>query len=331
MMRTSRYAFILAKIYGAIAKSFIGENYREILRVRKVADLFDRLFPAEKKDLPEYVLTSELEGRIVRESIRSMIKVLEMMGTDEPILVHCLRKYEYQSLKSVVRALAAGDTSRKAVWDLGRYASIRLADAADYKAAIESSPYAWVAGKLPNTPVVLIENALDREYFVKLLKTASNLPGRDRAGVLRLVHLEAVLANVIWALRLRFFYTMDAEKAGELLIPAFGKAQTRAMLQAFDIPADSVEGWRRWKFGWLLEDQLSESFKAPDPIRAERLATRRLYTRAHQLFHQDPFTLTPLVAFFKLKEYEAGLLSTAAEALRLSVPEQEVLSLMGVE
>jgi len=99
--------------------------------------------------------------------------------------------------------------------------------------------------------------------------------------------------------------------------------------QAFDIPADSIEGWRKWRFGWLVEDQLSESFQAPDPVRAEQKGTRRLYIRAHQLFHQDPFTLTPIVAFFKLKEYEVGLLKTAVEALRLSVSEQDVLALVG--
>ena len=78
------------------------------------------------------------------------------------------------------------------------------------------------------------------------------------------------------------------------------------MLQAFEIPPDSVEGWRKWRYGWLIDDQLSESFQAPDPVRAERQAARRMYTRSHQLFHQDPFTLTPLVAFFRLKEYEAS-------------------------
>ena len=55
-----------------------------------------------------------------------------------------------------------------------------------------------------------------------------------------------------------------------------------------------------------------------------------MYIRSHQLFHQDPFTLTPLVAFFRPKEYEASMLATAAEALRLGVPGEEVLMLAGL-
>ena len=72
------------------------------------------------------------------------------------------------------------------------------------------------------------------------------------------------------------------------------------------------------------------SFLAPDPLRAEQKASQALYARAHQAFHQNPFTLGPLVAYFKLKEYEATLLNIAAEALHLSVPEQDILSIVGI-
>ena len=34
MSRTSRYAFILAKIYGVMARSFVGANYRDLLRLK---------------------------------------------------------------------------------------------------------------------------------------------------------------------------------------------------------------------------------------------------------------------------------------------------------
>jgi vacuolar-type H+-ATPase subunit C/Vma6 len=353
MIRTFRYAFILAKIYGMLARSFIGENYREILRLKRVQDIYDRLYPGERSEKPEHQLTAELEARIVQSGIATMIFVLDLMGEPEEILVHILRKFEYQGVKSLLRGLApgvagsaegtaespaAGSAPRGAaaeeavpaqVWDLGRYGSVDLAHSRDPLASIEDSPYAWVMPLARTTPVVRIENMLDQEYYRRLLALTRALPQKDRTGVSRLVHLEIGLADVLWALRLRFSFGMDAEKARDLLIPGMLEAERRAVAQAFDIPADSIEGWRKWRFGWLVEDQLSESFQAPDPVRAEQKGTRRLYTRAHQLFHQDPFTLTPIVAFFKLKEYEVGLLKTAVEALRLSVSEQDVLALVG--
>jgi vacuolar-type H+-ATPase subunit C/Vma6 len=101
-------------------------------------------------------------------------------------------------------------------------------------------------------------------------------------------------------------------------------------MAVFEITPDSVEEWRKWKYAWLLEDQLGESFRSPDPVKAEQKASQRMYLRAHQLFHQAPFTLVPLVAYFKLKEYEAALLKTAVEAVQLSIPEQDVIAMTGV-
>jgi vacuolar-type H+-ATPase subunit C/Vma6 len=329
MLRTFRYAFILAKIYGMLAKSFVGENYREILRLRKIGEIYDLLFPGERPEVPEYQLTTDLERRVVEAGIRKMVYVLDLLGTGEPILIHILRKYEYQALKSVVRGLVNGEPQDALIWDLGRYAAIDLAGAGDREKAIAESRYAWLLPMISATPLVRIENALDRDYYVTLHSLAQRLPLKDKSGVYRLVSQEISLANAIWILRLRFFFGLDIEKARDLLVPGTTDAERRAVIHAFDIPPDSAEEWRKWKFGRLLEDQFGESFKAPDPVRAEQKATRELYSRARLMFHQDPFTLTPIVAFFKLKEYEAGMLSTAAEALRLSISEQEVLTLLG--
>jgi vacuolar-type H+-ATPase subunit C/Vma6 len=222
-----------------------------------------------------------------------------------------------------------GRTEKAQIWDLGAYAGIKLAGARDYEKVIASSRYAWVLPLLGTTPIAVIENKLDKEYYVRLLQLARALPAGDRTGVLRLVNLDIALANVIWALRLRFFYGMEWEKAQSLLIPGLVGAQRTAVARVFEMQPDSVEDWRKWKYAWLIEDQLGESFHSPDPVRAEQKASQRLYVRAHQMFHQNPFTLSPLVAYFMLKEHEVALLKTAVEAVDLSVAEQEVLALVG--
>ncbi len=329
MTRTFRYAYVLAKIYGVLARSFVGNNYQEILRLRKLGELYDRLFPGERREVPEHQLASELEERIVSAGIRSLTSILDLLGQPVEILVHILRKFEYEGVKSVIRGIAHGRPEEAQVWDLGRYSGVDLAGSKDYQRTIASSEFSWVLPLLENTSLVKIENRLDRDYYARMMALANKLPARDRSGVKRLVSLEISLANVVWALRLRFFFGMDAAGAQDLLIPGLIDTQRKAIDQVFTIPSDSLEDWRKWKFGWLLEEQLNESFQSPDPVRAEHQAVRRLYARAHQLFHQDPFTLTPLVAFFKLKEYESELLQTAVEALRLAVPEQDVLALIG--
>jgi vacuolar-type H+-ATPase subunit C/Vma6 len=291
--------------------------------------LYDLLFPGERQEAPPRTLTIELEARIVRAGIDSMRYVLETLGEPVEILVHLLRKLEYQSVKTMIRGMARGKTESVRIWDLGPYAGIHLDAGADYEKAIMASPYAWVLPHVRTKPPARVENMLDTEYYSRLLALARGLPAGERTGILRLVRHEVTLANVIWALRLRFFFGFTWENARALLIPGLADSSRRAVSRAFEIPPDSIEEWRKWRFAWLIEDQFTESFQAPDPIRAGRHADLRLYTRAHQLFHQGPFTLAPLFAWFKLKEYETSLLKSAVEALWLSIPEQELLALVG--
>lgn len=331
MIRTFRYSFILAKVYGMLARTWVGANFRDILRLRKVQDLYDRLFPGERPEKPEHQLTADLESRVAQAGAQAMIYVLDRLGDPPAILVHILRSFEYQGVKSLLRSAAQGQGRATAVPvpDLGRFATVDFAATGSSADLLEGTPYAWAAALLATTPVVRIETMLDQHYYRRLLELARALPRKDRAGVSRLVGTEIALVDAVWALRLRFSFGMDAGAARELLLPGLPDADRRAVEQSFEIPPDSLEGWRRWRFGWLVEEQLGESFKAPDPVRAEQKATRRLYGLARSLFHQDPFTLTPLVAFFKLKEYEVSFLNTAVEALRLSVSEQDVLALVG--
>lgn len=336
MIRTFRYSFILAKVYGMLARTWVGANFKDILRLRKVQDLYDRLFPGERPEKPEYQLTAQLESRIAQAGAEAMIYVLDRLGDPPEILVHVLRSFEYQGVKSLLRTAPAGPHASGGDGglrppDLGRFATVDFTAVGSPAEVLQGTPYAWAADLLPATPAVRIETMLDHHYYRRLLELTRALPRRDRAGVSRLVGTEMALANAVWALRLRFAFGLDADKAREMLIPGLPDADRRAVALAFEIPPDSLEGWRKWRFGWLVEDQLGESFKAPDPVRAEQKATRRLYAKARSLFHQDPFTLTPLVAFFKLKEYEASFLNTAVEALRLSVSEQDVLALVGAQ
>ena len=168
----------------------------------------------------------------------------------------------------------------------------------------------------------------DRAYHERFFGLAGVLPSADRLPVMRRARAEVALENAVRVLRLRFFFHLDLEKSRGLLVPGSSAAVRRSLEEAFETPADSAEEWRRWRYASLLDDQLGESFRAPDPLRAEQAAARLLYRRAHQAFHQHPFTLGPLVAYFRLKDYEASMLSVAAEALHLGVPEADVLGIV---
>jgi vacuolar-type H+-ATPase subunit C/Vma6 len=329
MSRASRYAFIHAKVCGAMARAVAGEAYRDLLRLKSLTELSDRLFPEEASSRKDRPLPADLEARIMQAAVHSMTTVLRLLRTPPPLLVHAARRVEYRTVKALLRALAHGRREEVRIWDLGPWSGFRRPDPKDPQKTLRSSLYAWVLPLAGTVPDVELENRLDRDYHDRLFDLAGSLPAADRMPVMRLLRAEAALENAVRALRLRFFFKLDAQLARPLMIPGSSSTVTAALEEAFEIAADSSEDWRRWRFAALLEDQLGESFEAPDPVRAEQRASRLLYVRAHRAFHQHPFTLGPLVAYFRLKEHEASLLSIATEALHLGVPESDVLAITG--
>jgi vacuolar-type H+-ATPase subunit C/Vma6 len=229
MNRTSRYAYLLAKIYGILAKSFVGANYRDILRLRSVTELYDRLYPGERREVPEYQLTADLERRAAEEAVRTMVAVLEMLGDPPRVLVHLLRRYEYLTVKSVLRTVAHGLPSEPVDWDLGRWDQLQRREGQSWRDVVAESPYAWALDRMEKDSLLAAESALDKEYYQTLQRLVHELPARDRSGVRKLVALETGVTNALWALRLRFLFGMDAEHAAGFLIAGPGRESERVM------------------------------------------------------------------------------------------------------
>ncbi len=127
-------------------------------------------------NVTEQALAEDIEVKIVRAGIDAMTYVLDFLGEPVEILVHVLRKLEYQNVKTIIRGLHGGSIEGMRLWDLGKYAGIRLTDVKDYEKALRASPYSWILPRMQETPIAQIENALDLDYYAKFLDLAHRLP-----------------------------------------------------------------------------------------------------------------------------------------------------------
>ena len=153
MSRTSRYAFILAKMYGGMAKTYTGANIKDLLRLRGLEEVYDLLFPGERAAAQKEPLSVNLETRIMREGIRSMSRILFLLRDPPDILVHILRKFEYQSLKAMIRSLVRPEAEEPVVWDLGSYGLLRPEKRRDLEKTIATSRYAWILPHVRSKPL----------------------------------------------------------------------------------------------------------------------------------------------------------------------------------
>src|SRR5258706_1518001 len=169
-MGTARRGYLLAKMYGPVARSFIGANFRDLLRLKSLAELQALLWPPAEGESVAALPAAEMEGMISRAAVRQMISVLDSLGSPAEILVHILRRVECQNLKVILRGLAAGHVEVSRLLDLGRWASLHVTGVTDFEKAVRSSPYAWAMEASRASNRLVVENRVDRAWFGGLLR-----------------------------------------------------------------------------------------------------------------------------------------------------------------
>lgn len=325
MFRVSKYTYAYVKIFGRIAKSYIGKNLENLINLRKVSEMYNIVFPHEQVYVSEYDLTKTFQKKITDNNIASIKYILNLLKQPHPVLIHLLRMYEYQNLKSVIQFIKNEETDAPYIWDIGEYSLVKFTQADDYTENISLSPYKWILKD--EGSLFEIQNRLDKEYYIKLNEITETLKNPDKRGVKRIISNEILYQNIVWAFRLRFFFNIESDEAAGYLIP---DKRNRNILDMFDFAPDNPAEWKEWKYFHLVEEQLNAGMGSLDPIRIEENAVKYISRLVKKLFHQDPFTLTPFVCFIKLKIMEANLLKSVIEGFTMNMTANEILTMMDI-
>ncbi|HZK19656.1 MAG TPA: V-type ATPase subunit, partial [Treponemataceae bacterium] len=88
--------------------------------------------------------------------------------------------------------------------------------------------------------------------------------------------------------------------------------------------------WEGWKYYNLLNESTDTDWVL-DPIWFERAVNLKINKTALSKFHAHPFTAMVLVSWFKIKQNEVNMIRTAAEGLRLNVPDSQLKEFAGIQ
>ena len=78
MFRVSKYSYAYVKIFGQLAKSYIGKNLHNLINLRKVSEMYNIVFPHEQIDVSEYDLTKAFQKKITDNNITAILKILDI-------------------------------------------------------------------------------------------------------------------------------------------------------------------------------------------------------------------------------------------------------------
>ncbi|MBQ9207688.1 MAG: V-type ATPase subunit [Treponema sp.] len=179
------------------------------------------------------------------------------------------------------------------------------------------------------------ENAKnDRERIMALWNSLSSLSGTDRENLEQLYKMEISFKNILWVLRLKVYYRFSPEEILEHLVYSENRkrkddvlAREAVAIARKDI--SSYDDWKNWKYAEFLNPHEEGVIWEIDPCWIERSLKSYLAKAYKRFFHKDPMSVTSLVSWFRIKQYELDCIRAVAEGLRLGVEQERVMEVAG--
>jgi vacuolar-type H+-ATPase subunit C/Vma6 len=329
MLSDGPYAY--AKACGIIGKSFVGKRAALLAGARTLNDLYRLIFPdyfrEDTVNESSAYLPSDMERRIEKRAVDQILKIVNSIANPPEILIRQLKAFEYTDLKTCLHNMAEGNNTLPNLYDIGRFRSINFKAFPDLGAMLTGTEYEFICSGITqpeNMDTFRIEVQLDIKYYLGLKKSLDELSGEDRTLARHILNEEISLRNCIWALRLRTYYDKKAPEITGYLTHA------EEAKQSLELPLDTREDWRGWKWERFLNPEQSGENWELNPRYFQNAAFHYLNRLALLGFHRIPMSISSIFCFIKIKQYEEDLLTSIAEGLSMGMESQDLFRLLEV-
>jgi vacuolar-type H+-ATPase subunit C/Vma6 len=347
MLDFGERSYAYAKASGIIGKSFVGKRVRSLEGASRLSELDRMVFSASAKNLPEKELLRDLEKRIIKREVKSIIAIVKCFSRPPEFFKLLIRSYEYTDLLSAINASRDKEKNAPGHVDLGSFQTVHFEAWPDIPKMIEGTAFKFLLDKLNKTGAdkgsisekqsFSLQSILDQHYYSALWNALFSLPARDRQTAEKILSDEISLKNSSWALRLRTFYQMSAKEVKLHLVDVpEGKKHGSASLahealSSLDYHLDNYPDWSSWRWKQFLNPPSEDRHWQADPRFFQNAASRYLYNLARHNFRLNPSSLDTIFCFIKLKQFEEDVLTSSAEGLGIGMSIGDTISMLGVQ
>ena len=325
-MNASRYAFIHAKMHGLMAKAFFDERLKFLTKIANLLELSQALFPGSPPPAGEAELVSRVQRKFEASVIATLLRLLDLFPEPPPLLVHLVREYDYRNLLTLLREKFSGLTNIR-LWNIGKYSLFEASGPENFPRMLANTRFEKYIALMESHSLAELEFEAGRQYYEELTACARALPSAEKRLILPLLKTELLLENLVWALRLRFYFRMGFEEAKEKLFPLDFFNPAERVRPVFELSPESPKDWESLGFRDVFS---AERGGVIDPPVIEARAGRYLYRKFRRVFYSRPFTLASVYAFFRIKKHEARLVTSVSEGISMNIGAQEMEEALGV-
>ncbi len=329
MGKSATDAYVYAKASGMLSKSFVGERANILFNIHSLQELWSLLFITPVPQIPEALLAQKLEEKAEKVFLSDFIHLVLQYSKPSPILTSLLHFYDYDNIKEFGAALCMGEKKCPRYADITPFNYINYSKWPELSLMTKDSPLSWY-DKTPKLSEQQQNDArLDAQYIKEVWQNVKKVNSECREALVSLFQEEFRMENVLWALRLKLYYSMSNEEIKKHLVYESEKMPDNDVLacdavKILDYELDSYDAWKNWKFNSLLNPHEEGSVWSVDPRWISAKYRKRFVDKAYKLFHTSPFTEAPLICWFLVKQRELDNIRTASEQLRLNINASEV-------
>lgn len=334
MDKSASDSYVYAKASGMLASSFVGKRASSLFSVHSLRELWSLVFP--EKDLPvlpESLLAKKIENEVQERFISQYTHLLENYEKPSPLLTAFLHYFDYDNLKEAAAALCGGEKEKPDFFDIGNYTILNLEAWPDLEKIVLPCPGLSFFGTVPERKELHeYESHIDARYIREVWKALDSLDGECRKEMKKFLQEKISMDNLLWSLRLRFYYKMPEDLVVNELtyVTTEGNKDdpvAKDALQSLKWDLDERETWFKSKFSKFLNPYDGGNIWTIDPCWVDSSFKKYFVEKALRLFHLYPFTQAPMICWFILKRHEADMIRTAAEGIRLNVDSSFVMQM----
>lgn len=324
MDRTGAACYVYAKASGMLAKSFVGSKAVKLFNVKSLQELWSLLFTDEVPAVPQTILAQEIEKKAAQKFINEYIMLVSSYSKPAPVLLDLLQWFDYENIKNAGAKLAANNSGEIEFQSIKPYNILNYDKWPDIAKMTSGTELSWY-NKVPLTEEVnLLANSVDTQFIKKIWSSIQKLPKPEREVARNIIAKHYSLMNITWAMRLKVFYNMDADKISEHLIYLDEKKSSGDLfagdaLKILDYKIDLFDDWAKFKYVKLLNNNDDGKFWKLDPLYFEEQVSKEFASSMKREFHKNPFTSMVLITWFFIKREELTNIRTATEAIRLNI------------
>jgi V/A-type H+-transporting ATPase subunit C len=346
------YAFIAAKLRTRLSKILDREFIDRLIAAPSLVEAMQLLRNTDFAGLEAvYEKTGDLkmgELEFFRQEVSLFGEVVRSVsGQIADFCRSLLLRYDMDNLRNILRLWfdrvirkreieeASGYIYRnKIIYDLHIDELLASRSLEDISGILKKTPYASLIKEqaeeiIQKNSLFSLEIALDKYYYMQLLKQVDRLSTADAAIAGRLIGVEIDMLNINWIVRFKTLYNLSLEDSFSHILPFGHSLRDKELEAAFraDDVTELVTNFIKKKYAALAPlIKIQGSDVQSRLALIERLLEEIMRYEVHRALLGTPFTIGIILAYFVLKKQEIKTVMTILNAKLYGIDAERIKS-----